>query len=116
MKWMMAGLMLIIAAGCAHLPQSVLFQDGDIEGYHAMALRALNSPEAWRQHQVLMTFTERHVDTSRKTWFDIKAGDPPTVTFWIPTTETNRVNPFVVCEFDHSSHTLKSIALGSVNN
>lgn len=116
MRWMMAGLILSMVAGCAHLPQSVQFQEGEIEGYHAMAVRALNSPEAWRKHQVLMTFTERHVDTSRKTWFDIRAGDPPTVTVWIPTTETDRINPFVVFEFDHSAHTLKGIGLGSVNH
>jgi hypothetical protein len=116
MKWMMAGLILGMAAGCAHLPQSVQMQDGEIEGYRAMALRALNAPEAWQQHQILMTFVERPVDVNRKAWFDIKAGSPPIISVWIPTTETNRANAFVVFEFDHWTHSLKGISLGSLNH
>lgn len=105
-----------MAAGCAHLPQSVQMQDGEVEGYRVMAFRALNSPDAWRQHQLLMTFEERQIDLNRKTWFDIRPGTPPIVSVWVPTTETNRSNPFVVFEFDHSTHTLKGIGLGSINH
>jgi hypothetical protein len=81
-----------------------------------MALRALNSPAAWRQHQILMTFAERQVDVNRKAWFDIRAGNPPIISVWIPTTETDRANAFVVFEFDHSTHTLRGIGLGSLNH
>ncbi len=116
MKWIAAGLILGLASGCAHLPQSVQMQDGEIEGYHAMALRALNSPDAWHQYQLLTPFAERQVDTGRKAWFDLRPGTPPVVTVWIPTTETNRTNPFVVFEFDHSTHTLNGVALGSLNH
>lgn len=116
MKWLVAGLILGMASGCACLPQSVQMHDGEIEGYRAIALRALNSPDVWHQHQLLMPFVEREVDSSRKIWFDIRAGTSPVISVWVPTTETNRINPFVVFEFDHSSHTLKRIALGSVNH
>jgi hypothetical protein len=116
MKWMLAGLVLIGVGGCAHVPQSIQIQEGEIDGYRSVALRALNSPEAWRQHQQLMTFVERPVDANRKTWFDIQPGNPPIVTVWVPTVETNRINPFVVFRFDHSTHTLKGIALGSINH
>ncbi len=116
MKWMMAGLILSLAAGCAHPPQSVELQDGEIESYQAMALRALNSPGAWRQHQALMTFTERKVDANRKAWFDIRPGAPPIVTVWIPTTETDRTNPYVVFVFNHWTHALQAVTLGSINH
>ena len=109
----MTWLSLIMLAGCAHKPQSVQLQAGDIERYHAMALHALSAPEVWGQHHVVMPFTERNVDDSRKVLFNIMIGHPPIVAVWIPTTETNRINPFVVFEFDHASHELKTIGLGS---
>jgi len=89
--------------------------DGELDGYREFALRALNSPDAWQTHQVSMTFVERQVDPNRKIWFDIRPGSPPLVTVWVPTVEPHRMNPFVVFEFDHSTHTLKGIALGSIN-
>ena len=91
-------------------------QDGEIESYRAMELRVLDSPEAWRQHQLLMTFVERQVDASRKASFDITPGNLPTLTAWVPTTETNRTNPFVIFVFDRWTHALKGIALGSLNH
>ena len=113
MKWIVAGLILGLASGCAHLSQSVQIREGEIEGYHAMALRALNSQDAWHKHQLLMPFVERQVDSSRKAWFNIRAGTPPIMTVWVPTTETNRPNPSVVFEDGHSAETLKGIALGT---